>query len=145
MWVCIYADGWMGWGCVSLHFIGGRRIPSEALCISVDGTPDLVSDQYIEAYNHFLDHMRHEFEPGRAPFTAKEWLQTHFFIPIDLTPDLSAGSDYNTELSSASVSLEIKFDKALEENVMLISVSEIPKVLTLDKNAKVTISDVANR
>ena len=109
--------------------------------MKIEGSSDQISDQCVEAYQGFLDNMRHNFPAGNPPLTVKEWLSDRMFLAVDLTPDLSAGSSYWSRLGRGNVALEMKFDRSLTENVILISVAEMEKVMSVDSVGKVSVLD----
>ena len=112
----------------------GQQVPSKPL------QPNFEKNLYILAYQalfagtgiHFLNEgnsiSRHEYPRGYCLFA------------FDLTPDLSANSTIHWTLQQqGSLSIELRFDKALTETVNCIVFAEMDNLIEIDKSRNVIV------
>ncbi|KAF4528561.1 hypothetical protein B566_EDAN014774 [Ephemera danica] len=116
---------------LSLH-VDGRQIPSAPL------QPDYGNGQYIEAYLSTFTGTGLMFKDDGHCISRSDYPHGYCLYAFDLTPDLSANDCHWTLRKSGSVTIDVKFKKALPQAINCISFAEFQNLIQIDKQRNVT-------
>lgn len=72
--------------------------------------------------------------------TTSDYLSGCTIYGFDLTPDKSAGDDHYNLVKQGNIRIDIRFAKVLPETIMIIVLTEFPKILEIDSYRNVYIN-----
>lgn len=116
--------------------VDGRQIPTKPL------QPKFGGDQYleVEAFNTLFSGTGIHFSDTGNNISRQSYNDGYTLFAFDLTPDLSASSASHWNLvKSGSVRIEVRFDKATEENLNLVLYAEYDNLLEIDSTRQVIV------
>jgi hypothetical protein len=118
------------------------------ICMYKDGIPyprplirmDLSQGKYTEAYHHFMSALNANYTRVTPNITPHDYKNGYFMIAYNMSPD-QMGSVHPSTLMNASsnVRLEMKFKEPVEKNITLLVYYELPMLMELQRDRRVTI------
>ena len=117
----------------------------------IDGTPiltetfqpDFAKNQYFREYRWFLDNLGFAHDRESNGITMEEFKTNSFFLPFDLSPDLSNGATLSTP-KGGNLDFLLGFESPLAHNVSMIVYATFNEGVLIDSDRVVTITNGAN-
>ena len=113
-------------------YINGEPLLTEVM------QPDFSNDNFYHEYRHFMDNLGWSHDKESMGITMEEFKTNSFFIPFDLSPDLSNGASL-TPLKEGSLDFLISFEEKLPKNIYLLVLATFNEVVLIDKDRNVTL------
>ena len=117
----------------------------------IDGTPiltetfqpDFAKNQFYREYRWFLDNLGFAHDRESNGITMEEFKTNSFFLPFDLSPDLSNGATLSTP-KGGNLDFLLGFETALPHNVAMIVYATFNEGVLIDSDRVVTITNGTN-
>ena len=100
--------------------------------------PNFATNNFAREYRWFMDNLGWAHDRDSNGITMAEFKTNSFFLPIDLSPDLSNGATLSTP-KDGSLDLHIGFEEAVPKNVQLLVFATFNEVVVIDHFRNVTI------
>lgn len=99
---------------------------------------NLVSDLYIRT----AEALRHSLNNAKTTLPSiKKYVTDQFIFSVDISPDYSAGSTWQTNKESGAISMELKFSKPTEDQFIVMVLSESIATLRVGNSGEITLND----
>ena len=100
--------------------------------------PDFANGKFTREYRWFMDNLGYAHDRDSNGITMEEYKTNTFFIPFDLSPDLSNGATL-TQPKDGSLDFLVSFDQALPENINMLVFATFNEVILIDNLRNVTL------
>ena len=113
-------------------YINGDPLLTEAF------QPDFANSKFFREYRWFMDNLGWAHDKESNGVTMEEFKTNTFFLPFDLSPDLSNGATLS-QLKEGSLDVLVSFNENLAQNVQMIVFATFNELLLIDKDRNVTL------
>ena len=113
-------------------YINGDPLLTEAF------QPDFANSKFFREYRWFMDNLGWAHDKESNGVTMAEFKTNTFFLPFDLSPDLSNGATLS-QLKEGSLDVLVSFNENLAQNVQMIVFATFNELLLIDKDRNVTL------
>ena len=113
-------------------YINGDPLLTEAF------QPDFTNLKFFREYRWFMDNLGWAHDKESNGVTMEEFKTNTFFLPFDLSPDLSNGATLS-QLKEGSLDVLVSFSENLAQNVQMIVFATFNELLLIDKDRNVTL------
>ena len=113
-------------------YINGDPLLTEAF------QPDFANLKFFREYRWFMDNLGWAHDKESNGVTMEEFKTNTFFLPFDLSPDLSNGATLS-QLKEGSLDVLVSFNENLAQNVQMIVFATFNELLLIDKDRNVTL------
>ena len=113
-------------------YINGDPLLTEAF------QPDFANSKFFREYRWFMDNLGWAHDKESNGVTMDEFKTNTFFLPFDLSPDLSNGATLS-QLKEGSLDVLVSFNENLAQNVQMIVFATFNELLLIDKDRNVTL------
>ena len=113
-------------------YINGDPLLTEAF------QPDFANLNFFREYRWFMDNLGWAHDKESNGVTMEEFKTNTFFLPFDLSPDLSNGATLS-QLKEGSLDVLVSFSENLAQNVQMIVFATFNELLLIDKDRNVTL------
>ena len=113
-------------------YINGDPLLTEAF------QPDFTNLKFFREYRWFMDNLGWAHDKESNGVTMAEFKTNTFFLPFDLSPDLSNGATLS-QLKEGSLDVLVSFSENLAQNVQMIVFATFNELLLIDKDRNVTL------
>ena len=113
-------------------YINGDPLLTEAF------QPDFANLKFFREYRWFMDNLGWAHDKESNGVTMEEFKTNTFFLPFDLSPDLSNGATLS-QLKEGSLDVLVSFSENLAQNVQMIVFATFNELLLIDKDRNVTL------
>ena len=113
-------------------YINGDPLLTEAF------QPDFANSKFFREYRWFMDNLGWAHDKESNGVTMDEFKTNTFFLPFDLSPDLSNGATLS-QLKEGSLDVLVSFSENLAQNVQMIVFATFNELLLIDKDRNVTL------
>jgi hypothetical protein len=113
-------------------YINGDPLLTEAF------QPDFANLNFFREYRWFMDNLGWAHDKESNGVTMEEFKTNTFFLPFDLSPDLSNGATLS-QLKEGSLDVLVSFNENLAQNVQMIVFATFNELLLIDKDRNVTL------
>ena len=100
--------------------------------------PDFKQLNYFREYRWFMDNLGWAHDKESNGVTMDEFKTNTFFLPFDLSPDLSNGATLS-QLKEGSLDVLVSFSENLPQNIQMIVFATFNELLLVDKDRNVTL------
>ena len=100
--------------------------------------PDFPKNKFAREYRWFMDNLGWAHDRDSNGITMEEFKSNSFFLPFDLSPDLSNGATLS-QLKDGSLDFLISFEDILPENVTMIVFATFNEAVLIDHLRNVTL------
>ena len=113
-------------------YINGDPLLTEAF------QPDFANSKFFREFRWFMDNLGWAHDKESNGVTMEEFKTNTFFLPFDLSPDLSNGATLS-QLKEGSLDVLVSFNENLAQNVQMIVFATFNELLLIDKDRNVTL------
>ena len=113
-------------------YVNGEPLLTEAF------QPDFANGKFTREYRWFMDNLGYAHDRDSNGITMEEYKTNTFFIPFDLSPDLSNGATL-TQPKDGSLDFLVSFDQALPANINMLVFATFNEVILIDNLRNVTL------
>lgn len=100
--------------------------------------PDFSTNHFYREYRWFMDNLGWAHDKDSNGITMEEFKTNAFFLPFDLSPDLSNGATL-TPLKEGSLDYLVSFKETLPKNIVMIVFATFNEIVLIDHERNVTI------
>jgi len=101
--------------------------------------PDFDKNNFYREYRWFMDNLGWAHDMNSNGVTMEEYKTNSFFLPFDLSPDLTNGASMSP-IKEGSVDFHVGFSKNLPHNVTMIVYATFNEILAIDKERNIVIT-----
>lgn len=113
-------------------YINGDPLLTEAF------QPNFGKKQYFREYRWFMDNLGWAHDKESNGVQMDHYKTNTFFLPFDLSPDLSNGATLS-QLKEGSLDILVAFEQNLPSNIQMIVFATFNELLLIDKDRNVTL------
>lgn len=100
--------------------------------------PNFKQLNFYREYRWFMDNLGWAHDKDSNGVTLEEFKTNTFFLPFDLSPDLSNGATLS-QLKEGSLDVLVSFEENLPKNIQMIVFATFNELLLVDKDRNVTL------
>ena len=100
--------------------------------------PNFSKNDFYDLYRAFMDNLGWAHDSNSNGITMEEYKTNSFFIPLDLSPDLSNGATLSP-LKEGNLDFLIDYEKNLTENITMLVFGTFNEIVLIDHDRNVTV------
>ena len=100
--------------------------------------PNFIKNDFYDLYRAFMDNLGWAHDSNSNGITMEEYKTNSFFIPLDLSPDLSNGATLSP-LKEGNLDFLIDYEKSLTENITMLVFGTFNEIVLIDHDRNVTL------